>query len=329
MNNRFSKVEYTKKLGLGGATFGNLLADGIFGGVDKENSIEIITQAFNLGIRIFDTAPFYGLGKSELWYGEALKNLNRRDYNLTTKCGRLLKNPEDLTRPVSKKEIEEGKVEAVFDYSESGIRRSVDESLKRLGVDYLDTLLLHDPDWANKENEALRNAFPAMLKMKEEKIIQSIGCGMNEWEMPSRFIEQVPIDKVLLAGRYTLLENSSSSGFMNQCREKNVKVIIGGPYNSGILARNLNAPVSYNYEIAPVAMIEKARSIEKITSEFKVSLKATSMQFVLSHPQVFSVVPGMSSIEEVKDNIAVSKQAIPKDLWEELYRQGYIQDKKT
>tara|TARA_A100001037_G_scaffold305288_1_gene344813 strand:- start:5493 stop:6452 length:960 start_codon:yes stop_codon:yes gene_type:complete len=319
MNNNLSK------LGLGGATFGNVLADGIFGGVNQEKAIEIINYAYESGIKIFDTAPLYGFGRSELWYGRALSGIKRGSINLTSKCGRLIRNLRNKNDSIiSDIDIDKGYGEPVFDYSRDGIRRSVEESLARLKTDYLDTLLLHDPDQGGLESEAYQSAFPEMAKMKEEGIVKNVGCGMNECEMPIRFMKKIDLDKILLAGRYTLLENTKSSEFMKICAKKNVKVIIGGPYNSGILARDLNSPVSYDYEVAPPKLIKRAKDIEEIANKFNVSLKSASLNFVLMNSQVFSVVPGMSSINEVKDNIDIANENIPIELWSDLSENGFI-----
>lgn len=313
------------KLGLGGATFGNLLANGIFGGVSKESTVEIINYAFESGIKIFDTAPLYGFGRSELWYGRALKGIPREQYNITSKCGRLIRNPNNKKNiQITESEIDRGEGNAIFDYSPEGIRRSVDETLNRLNTDYLDTLLLHDPDQGDKEEEAVKYAFPEMLKLKEEGVVKKIGCGMNQIEMPLRFMQKINLDKILLAGRYTLLENLESTKFMDICTRRNVQVIIGGPFNSGVLARNLDSPVSYDYEIASQETISRAKLIEKIANSYNVSLKSAALNFVLMHQQVFSVVPGMSSIDEVNDNVNISQDSIPKELWKELSEKGFI-----
>jgi D-threo-aldose 1-dehydrogenase len=313
-----------QKLGLGGATFGNILAEGMFGGVTEEESFEIINHAFRSGIKIFDTAPYYGFAKSELWYGRALKKIKRNEYNLTSKCGRLIVNYNSQKQKVSSKEIENNKLEAIYDYSPSGIRRSVEESLERLQTSYLDTLLLHDPDQANKEYESIKYAFPEMIKLKEEGLVRSIGCGMNQWEMPARFMKEIDIDKVLLAGRYTLLENKNSKIFLKICKKYNVKIIIGGPFNSGILARDLNNQVSYNYEPANDEVIGKVKKIENIVNKFGVSLKEAALNFAAMNDQVFSVVPGMSSTSEVDDNISSLNKKIPDEMWLELKKEEYI-----
>ena len=318
-----------KKLGLGGATFGGsknnnkLISRKIFGNVSIENSIELIEYAFKNGIKVFDTSPLYGAGKSELSYGNALKNLNQSDFFITSKCGRLLRS-KNSKKPPSEDSIINNKVETIFDYSEEGIRNSVYESLERLNLNYLDSLLLHDPDQANMEKEAIESAFPAMLKMKDEGIVKNIGCGINQWEMPLRFYENFHLDNVLLAGRYTLLENSSSKFFMEKSQSLKTKITIGGPFNSGILARDLNSPVSYNYEVAPESLINKAKEIEKITFKYNISLKSAALNFLLKDEKVTYVVPGMSSKKEIDENIKISQEVIPPELWDELKEKDFI-----
>ena len=318
-----------KKLGLGGATFGGsknnnkLISSKIFGNVSIDKSIELIEYAFKKGIKTFDTSPLYGSGKSEISYGNALKNFKRDDFFITSKCGRLLKEI-NTTNLATEKIIMHDKADTVFDFSEKGIRVSVEESLKRLKLDYLDSLLLHDPDQANMENEAVKHAFPEMMKIKEEGLVKNIGCGINQWQMPLRFYEYFDLDYVLLAGRYTLLENSESKFFMEKSKILNTKITIGGPYNSGILARDLNSPVSYNYEVAPNYLIEKAKKIEKITSNYGISLKSAALNFLLSDENVTSIVPGMSSIEEIDENISLAKETIPSELWSKLREHNYI-----
>jgi len=318
-----------KKLGLGGATFGGsknnnkLISSKIFGNVSIDKSIELIEYAFKKGIKTFDTSPLYGSGKSEISYGNALKNFKRDDFFITSKCGRILKEINS-TNLATEKAIKNDKADTIFDFSEKGIRISVEESLKRLKLDYLDSLLLHDPDQANMENEALKHAFPAMMKIKEEGLVKNIGCGINQWQMPLRFYEYFDLDYVLLAGRYTLLENSESKFFMEKSKILNTKITIGGPYNSGILARDLNSPVSYNYEVAPNYLIEKAKKIEKITSNYGISLKSAALNFLLSDEKVTSIVPGMSSKVEIDENISLAKESIPSELWSKLREHNYI-----
>jgi len=322
-------MKINNKLGLGGATFGGsknnnkVISSKIFGNVSIEKSIELIEYAYNKGIKTFDTSPLYGSGKSEISYGKAIKNFKRDDFFISSKCGRIIKDKYSKNL-ASENSIISNNVEIVFDYSEKGIINSVEESLKRLNLNYLDSLLLHDPDQADMEKEAVETAFPSMIRLKEEGIVKNIGCGINQWEMPMRFYDQYDLDYVLLAGRYTLLENKDSKLFMEKSKKLNTKITIGGPFNSGILARNLNSPVSYNYELAPEKLINKAKKIEIITNKYGISLKSAALNFLLKDEMVTSIVPGMSSINEIDENIKISKDQIPEKLWNELKNNNYI-----
>ena len=322
-------MKINNKLGLGGATFGGsknnnkVISSKIFGNVSIEKSIELIEYAYNKGIKTFDTSPLYGSGKSEISYGKAIKNFKRDDFFISSKCGRIIKDKYSKNL-ASENSIISNNVEIVFDYSEKGIISSVEESLKRLNLNYLDSLLLHDPDQADMEKEAVETAFPSMIRLKEEGIVKNIGCGINQWEMPMRFYDHYDLDYVLLAGRYTLLENKDSKLFMEKSKKLNTKITIGGPFNSGILARNLNSPVSYNYELAPEKLINKAKKIEIITNKYGISLKSAALNFLLKDEMVTSIVPGMSSINEINENIKISKDKIPEKLWNELKNNNYI-----
>jgi len=322
-------MKINNKLGLGGATFGGsknnnkVISSKIFGNVSIEKSIELIEYAYNKGIKTFDTSPLYGSGKSEISYGKAIKNFKRDDFFISSKCGRIIKDKYSKNL-ASENSIISNNVEIVFDYSEKGIISSVEESLKRLNLNYLDSLLLHDPDQADMEKEAVETAFPSMIRLKEEGIVKNIGCGINQWEMPMRFYDHYDLDYVLLAGRYTLLENKDSKLFMEKSKKLNTKITIGGPFNSGILARNLNSPVSYNYELAPEKLINKAKKIEIITNKYGISLKSAALNFLLKDEMVTSIVPGMSSINEIDENIKISKDKIPEKLWNELKNNNYI-----
>ena len=322
-------MKINNKLGLGGATFGGsknnnkVISSKIFGNVSIEKSIELIEYAYNKGIKTFDTSPLYGSGKSEISYGKAIKNFKRDDFFISSKCGRIIKDKYSKNL-ASENSIISNNVEIVFDYSEKGIISSVEESLKRLNLNYLDSLLLHDPDQADMEKEAVETAFPSMIKLKEEGVVKNIGCGINQWEMPMRFYDHYDLDYVLLAGRYTLLENKDSKLFMEKSKKLNTKITIGGPFNSGILARNLNSPVSYNYELAPEKLINKAKKIEIITNKYGISLKSAALNFLLKDEMVTSIVPGMSSINEIDENIKISKDQIPEKLWNELKNNNYI-----
>ena len=304
------------RLGLGGAALtGMVLADGLFGGVSRSDALATINAAFEAGIRYFDTAPLYGTGTSEIRIGDVLSSLPRDSFVISTKAGRLLEKiagsslTEDGIPPMH----------AFFDMK--NIRKSLEESLKRLQLDYVDILLLHDPDVENLECAASVHALPEMVKMREEGLVKAIGVGMNQWEMPLRFLRNFELDVVLLAGRYTLLDQSALHEFLPLCQTRSVSVVIGGPYNSGILARTGSSSGgggSYDYQPASGDLIARVAEIRDVCSAYDTPLRAASLQFVLAHPAVASVVPGCQNTEEVRDNLAMLNSSIPQDMWQEL-----------
>lgn len=310
------------RLGLGGAPLsGMTLVGGLFGGAAREEAMRIIKLAFDLGIKYFDMAPLYGTGRSEARYGAVLPTLPRDSFVLSTKVGRILKRTDAVDTPDDDELL---KLEPVFDLSRDGILKSFEESLRRLKLDSVEILFLHDPDTEDLENEAMATAFPTMLELREQGVVKAIGCGMNQWQVPARFIKAIDLDVVLLAGRFTLLDHDAFDEFLPLCLERNVKLVIGGPYNSGILARDLDKPVSFNYTPAPQPWIDRARALKKVCDRHDVSLKATALQYVSAHPTVVSVIPGAGSVSELEENIRLAAVEIPSALWEELKEERLI-----
>lgn len=297
------------------------LVGGLFGGAAREEAMRIIKLAFDLGIKYFDTAPLYGTGRSEARYGDVLPTLPRDSFVLSTKVGRILKRTDAVDTPDDDELL---KLEPVFDLSRDGILKSVEESLRRLKLDSVEILFLHDPDTEALENEAMATAFPTMLELREQGVVKAIGCGMNQWQVPARFIKAIDLDVVLLAGRFTLLDHDAFDEFLPLCLERNVKLVIGGPYNSGILARDLDKPVSFNYTPAPQPWIDRARALKKVCDRHDVSLKATALQYVSAHPTVVSVIPGVGSVSELEENVRLAAVEIPSALWEELKEERLI-----
>lgn len=319
-------VEITR-LGLGGAPLsGMTLAGGLYGGAARDEAVKIIRRAYDMGVRYFDTAPLYGEGRSETRYAAALSGHPRNSFVISTKVGRVLNRPQDVLSGSKDSVSPDGLpvLEARFDLSRDGILRSLDESLKRLKMDRVEILLLHDPDVENLEDQANRTAFPTMLRLREEGVVKAIGCGMNVWEMPARFIMRFPLDVILLAGRYTLLDHQALPEFLPLCVEKGVKVVVGGPYNSGILARDLNKPVTFNYAPAPVQLIEQAKRLRAVCERHKVDLKAAALQFVLAHPAVAAAIPGAQTVAELEQNFAAVSAKIPVQLWAELRHEKLV-----
>jgi len=266
---------------------------------EESNAIETLQTAYNEGIRYFDTAPYYGTGISEIYFGKFLSSVKRNSFVISTKVGRLIENQEIR-----------------FDYTREGILRSLDESLKRLNLDHIDIALIHDPD--DHYRQALNESFPTLSDLKSQGIIKAIGCGMNQWQMLLEFANNADFDCFLLAGRYTLLDHSAMYSLMPKCLEKNISIILGGPYNSGILASDFKSESTYFYEPSPTKVTEKARLIKNVCDKYEVPLKAASLQFGLNHPSVVSTIPGPSNPNELKENLKMVNIAINNDLWKEL-----------
>ena len=307
------------QLGLGGAPFGGVpLGGGYFGRTASDTVLEIVRRAHQLGIKYFDTAPLYGSGRSEVRYGRALEGIDRSGYVISTKVGRVLK---PLPGGTSASESPDGFADhyAINTWKRDDVLRSIDDSLTRLRTDRVEIIFVHDPDVEDfGERQAIEEAFPTLIDLKSQGVIGAIGCGMNEWQMPARFIREVGIDIVLLAGRYTLLDHDAHAEFMPLCVERGVSVVIGGPYNSGILARDLSGPVTFNYEPAPAELVDRAKRLKAVCDSHDVDLKAAALQFLLAHPAVASVIPGAQTIAELEQNIAMVQAEIPGALWSDL-----------
>ena len=285
------------RIGMGGAPLG---------GLDSKTAQDTLEYAFAQGIRYFDTAPLYGSGLSEIHNGGFLSTLPRNDFVLSSKVGRLIIPGQDIP----------------FNYTKEGILRSIDESLTRLNLDSLDIVLIHDPD--NHYSSALNEAFPTLAKLREQGVIKAIGAGMNQWEMLRQFAKDADFDCFLVAGRYTLLDHSALHELMPLCLEKDISLILGGPYNSGILASDLNTKSTYFYDPSPFEVIEKAKKIKQVCDRHHVPLKAAAIQFGLMHQSVASTIPGPRSPKEIEDNIVMASIKIEPDLWRELKQENLI-----
>lgn len=317
-------VEVTR-LGLGGAPLGGMiLADGIFQGSGYQEALELIRRAYAMGVRYFDTAPMYGNGCSETRYGRVLGEFPRESFAISTKASRILRpeNPEDLT-PFSEDGIPHYVYD--FDFSAAGIRASLDASLERLGLAAVDILFVHDSDFKDQhEDDVFITALAAATQLRETGVVKAIGMGMNEWQRSGRMVERFDLDYILLAGRYTLLEQSALPEFLPLCTERGVKLTIGGPYNSGILARDLDQPVAFDYQRAPEHLVAKAKALKAVCDRHGVELRAAALQFVFAHEAVISVVPGAATVAELEDNARVMAVEIPAALWDELKAEGLL-----
>jgi len=310
------------RLGLGGVFVGGReLDDG--SSTDYETALATLEHAHRIGIRYFDTAPFYGRGRSERRFGKVLGQLPRDSFVLSTKVGRLLVPDPDAPGHWAEDDIVH--MTARFDLSRDGILRAVEESLERHHLGHAEILYLHDPDVENLEDEAIATAFPTLMELKEQGIVKAIGTGMNQWEMPLRFLQEFDLDVILLAGRYTLLDQVAYPEFLPFCERKGVKVVTGGPFNSGILAAaDLDQPVWFNYQRAAPEWIDKARALKAICGRHGVDLRAAALQFPLAHPAVACVIPGAASPQQVEENAALIRVDCPADLWAEMKHDGLI-----
>lgn len=302
-------------LGLGTAPLG-----GLYNPVSDEEAHRVIDAAWRHGIRFFDTAPLYGHGAAERRLGAVLAGRPRDSFVLATKVGRLLRRPAE---PAPEDAYYKGTPpeRPVFDFSHDGVMRSFEESLQRLGLDRIDILHLHDPD--AHEAEAMAGAYRALDRLRAEGLIRAVGAGMNQWPMLARFAEAAAFDVFLLAGRYTLLDQSALPTLLPVCQRRGVRLIAAGVYNSGLLA-DPRPGAKFNYDDAPPEMIERAQRLAAVCAAHGVPLKAAAMQFPAAHPAVASVLTGARSVAELEENVAMAKVPVPAALWDDLRHRGLI-----
>lgn len=296
------------RLGLGLAPIGGLYAD-----VSDPAARAVVDRAWELGVRLFDTSPLYGYGRSERRAGAALHG--RAGYVLSTKVGRLIV-PADAG-PDAAQEFWAGvdpSVTPVFDFSAAGVRRSLEESLDRLGLDRVDVALLHDPD--DHLGQAVTEAYPELVRMRDEGLVSAIGAGANSGAVLSHLVARVDLDVVLLAGRYTLLDRTGLD-LLDLAADRGVAVVAAGVFNSGILA-DPRAGATFNYAAADPALLARAQELEGVCAGHGVPLRAAAIQFPLRHPAVASVLVGTRSAAEVEDAVAMATHPVPAALWEAL-----------
>ena len=315
-------------LGLGLAPLGNL-----YRAISDADARDTLETALDLGIRYFDTAPYYGFGLSEQRAGEALSD--RVDVVISTKVGRLLNPALDSDTAVERHGfVSPMPFEPAFDYSYEGILRSHEQSLERLGRDRVDILLIHDigrmthgDDHPAKLAQLVDSGgLKALRRLRDEKAVSAIGIGVNEVEICLELMERADLDVMLLAGRYTLLEQGAIDELLPRCAVEGVGVVVGGPFNSGILATSASGQATprYNYHPAPSAIRERARRLEQVCSAHGVPLAAAALQFPLAHPAVAAVIPGFASAGEVRTGVAHFHTPIPNTLWADLQSEGLI-----
>lgn len=312
-----SSLQVTR-LGLGCAAIG-----GLYGDIPEEQATDVVHKALDLGLNLFDTAPLYGSGKSEQRLGRALQGIPRDTYVLASKVGRLLVPSDDSDRGQS---IfgDPPPFKPVFDFSYDGVMRSLEESLERLGVERIDILHIHDPDahW----QEAIDGAYPALDALRSQGVIRAVSAGMNQWEMLARFAREGDFDCFLLAGRYSLLDQSALDELLPLCLEKNIGIMAGGTYNSGILAKGAKPGATYNYGEAPQDIMQKAQAIEAVAARHSVDVKAAASQFVFAHPAITCIIPGTRQPARVEENYNLLTKEIPHAFWEELRSESLVHE---
>jgi D-threo-aldose 1-dehydrogenase len=282
-------------LGLGTAPLG-----GLYEAVDEESALAVVDRAWELGIRYFDTAPYYGSGVAERRLGEALRGRPHEELVVSTKVGRLL-------RPDAG-----GWEGAYFDFSYDAALRSLEESLSRLGLDRIDIALVHDPD--DHYDEALTGALAALARLRAEGVVRAIGVGMNQAELLCRFAREADPDCFLVAGRYTVLDRTAEAELLALCEERGIAVIAGGVFNSGILAGG----DTFDYQAAPPDVLARVRALGEACARWDVPLPAAAVQFPGRHPAVRSTLVGCRSVAELEEDVRLFGLELPEGLWQEL-----------
>ncbi len=311
----------------GTAPIGNFLRE-----IDEKTAGAMIDEAWEAGVRFFDTAPYYGHGLSELRLGQGLRWKNRDDFVVASKVGRVL-------RPAKRSEINfapwknaaPNRLE--FDYSYDGTMRSFEDSLHRLALERIDILFIHDIDRFTRGDaqpdvfkQAMDGCWKALERLRSEKVVQAIGVGVNEWEVCYEALKQRDFDCFLLAGRYTLLEQEAMEGFLPLCEERGAAVLVGGGFNSGILATGAVPGAKYNYSPAPKQVMEKVAKIEAICRDHRVPLPAAALQFVVAHPAIPSFCAGTRTVEQLKQNLDWFNYNIPAEFWADLKSKNLLRE---
>ncbi len=312
-------------LGFGGAPLGDLYAN-----IDEASAVETVETALASGINLVDTSPLYGHGLSEHRIGAALRRSGRKDVVISTKVGR-------VAEPFAGRGNGSGYLGGLphglrFDYSYDGAMRSLEQSALRLGVDRIDVVLIHDVDvWTHGGDmieqrfaETMNGAYRALETLRAAGAVKAIGVGVNEAEMCERFARAGDFDTMLLAGRYSLLEQPGLASFMPLAQQKSIDLMLGGVFNSGILATGPVAGAKYNYQPAPPAILARVSALEAVCMRHGVPLRRAALQFPLGHPAVASLVMGAVKPEEVADQVAELAAPVPAALWTELKAEGLL-----
>ena len=311
---------YISKLALGTAPLG-----GLFTAVSDEQGQATVLAALDSGINFIDTAPLYGHGNAERMIGSVLSKTNK-EYVISTKVGRVLKKfaPEEIAGKVDGLAAFIGvdpTIFPVFDFSRDGILRSIQESLERLNISSTDIALIHDAD--DRIDEAIKNSYPVLDELRSQGVIKGIGVGMNICSYATKAVKEMDLDVILIAGRYSLLDQSAQEVLFKECLKKQTGVMVGGVYNSGVLA-NPTPESTYNYVPVTPEILSKVKQIQALLLDFDISLTAAAIQFPLRHPAVTCVLTGSRSVTELNANIKDFDQTIPDAAWKALEDAGLI-----
>lgn len=319
---------FASAMGFGGASLARIPGDRA-----NETALATMRAAWDAGIRYFDTAPVYGLTLSEHRIGSGLWSQPRDEFVLSTKVGRLMR-PRQTIPEVSAFYSNPLPFAAEYDYSYDGVMRSFEDSLQRLGLNRVDLLLVHDltdrhhpnaADLARREVELFEGGgYKALAALREQNVVSGIGAGLNSWRQCERLAERGDFDVFLLAGHYTLLDQDALLRFLPMCEQRNIAVVLGGVYNTGILVTGINGDPQYDYKPASEEIKSRVRAIDAVCREFGVPMAAAALQFPLHHPAIATVIPGMSSPTEVSSNVAYLQTVVPRELYDALKQNGLL-----
>ena len=332
------KVRHWDRLGNGGLDFtelgfGTAPLGNLYRAITDDEAHAGLERAWSGGVRYYDTAPLYGFGLSETRLNRFLHGKPRDSYVLSTKVGRLLRAVPEAERDGHGKWFDVPSRKEIYDYSFDGVLRSFEASLERLGVDRVDILFVHDIDVPSqgsrhnvsaKVDQLMAGGYHALERLRNEGAIRAFGAGVNEWEVCQQLAGRGDFDLFLLAGRYTLLEQEALESFLPLCTARGIGIVIGGPYNSGILATGPKRGAFYNYNPAPEPILKRVAEIEAICGRHGVRMVDAAFQFPLCHPAVVSVIPGGQGVAEMDANLAAAQAAIPPALWAELKAAGLM-----
>jgi D-threo-aldose 1-dehydrogenase len=318
------------ELGFGAAPLGNL-----YRAISEDDAQAVLEGAWAAGVRYFDTAPLYGLGLSETRMNRFLRGKPRDEYVISTKIGRLFRVTTADKRDGFGKWFDVPARNEIYDYGYDAVMRSLEFSLERLGLDRVDVLYAHDLDVFNHKSQAALDAklaefmaggYRALLALRDQGVIRAFGAGVNEWQSCQWMTERGDFDLFLLAGRYTLLEQEALESFLPLATARGIGIVIGGPYNSGVLATGPKPGAFYNYDPAPDWVLERVGRIEAICGAHGVKMVDAAFQFPLRHPAVVSVIPGGQGVAEMQANARAASAHIPAALWDDLKAQGLIRN---